>query len=190
MEKRLHRISLWAGILGPIFSLIIFFTAKPYFKDWIHSDDKNQKGASKDTTKKEDAKTESISTFTDTLEKKEDLKKGIFSSNTGNESSLNIPNNPTDKKKETCIECNGNGTLKLQISCGACNGRGKVTCRQCSGTGKWGPIYPTKGSLEPPACSMCLGTGISKCPNCEGKGEVAITKTCSKCNGIGYYFSQ
>lgn len=96
-------------------------------------------------------------------------------------------NSESVQEKVVCNECSGVGTIKIQTRCDDCRGRGKVTCRQCSGTGKWGDIYPTKGIYEPPTCSLCSGTGITKCNNCQGKGEITIIKTCPKCNGAGRY---
>ena len=94
-----------------------------------------------------------------------------------------------ETKKYICLDCNGKGTLKTQKGCTTCNGLGKVTCNQCSGTGKWGDIYPTKGIYETPQCSMCAGTGKTKCSNCSGNGVITVVTTCPKCNGLGYYFN-
>lgn len=98
------------------------------------------------------------------------------------------PKEKDTKVKISCSDCNATGIIKIQTSCDACNGKGWVTCAQCNGTGKWGNIYPTKGAFETPACSKCSGTGKTKCPECLGEGKIAITKTCPKCNGLGYYY--
>jgi DnaJ-class molecular chaperone with C-terminal Zn finger domain len=92
--------------------------------------------------------------------------------------------------KTICTECNGNGTTEIKNSCSHCRGTGKATCSQCSGTGFFGNIYPTKGIYTPPTCSICSGTGISICNNCSGKAIVTRSITCNRCNGLGYYFSE
>lgn len=35
-----HRLNTWIGIVGGVLSIVIFFSAKPYFKDWFGSKSK------------------------------------------------------------------------------------------------------------------------------------------------------
>ena len=40
-QERLHNVSAWAGIIGLVISLTVFFSAKPYLKDWFSSTKNN-----------------------------------------------------------------------------------------------------------------------------------------------------
>lgn len=183
--KPVHTISAWASIISILVTFIIFFSARPYFKDWFPSNDKNSNHVySNDSVKP-------TSTFIEP--KKTNINESIDSLKLRHDHQIakesTIPSSQPEKKPEVkiipCTQCNGNGTIKIKKACDACSGTGIVTCTQCSGTGKWGNIYPTKGIYETPACSLCSGSGKIKCASCLGKGEVTIVTDCSKCNGTG-----
>eukprot|EP00741_Cyanophora_paradoxa_P007740 tig00001206_g7489.t1 len=51
-------------------------------------------------------------------------------------------------------------------SCVVCKGSGKITCRNCVGTGK----LPIEVDGKFPSCPNCEGKGTLLCTNCSGNG--------------------
>jgi hypothetical protein len=87
-----------------------------------------------------------------------------------------------------CPKCKGEGKEQITTACYLCNAGGKVTCRQCSGTG--GHFETTTDSNGKSyqwfnACSMCAGTKTQMCEPCNGTGTVSSLQTCDKCKGSG-----
>ena len=80
------------------------------------------------------------------------------------------------EKKEMCEECYGDGF----IQCATCSGKGFELCYDCDGNGK---------------CSECHGDGVrldwKTCTNCDGDGFFINpynwdnVVTCSVCHGLG-----